>query len=173
MQIAAWCCRCTSNLRATKRIYFLPQTLLLCHVGQLVNHKDREGEDGWGGGQTEKQTRSKSDIQFSNETSSSSARDCFVSARVHSSNIYEHVLDYPFHITCNLEAGGTHGASVNSLWRLLLSLPISLIGYLSSFYSSIWYSEDELLLLCLGHIAQDKSWTIRTKYLFINATRSS
>lgn len=70
-------------------------------------------------------------------------------AGVQSSNIYEHVLDHLLHITCNLEAEGTLGAPVNSLWRLLLSLPISLIGYLSSFYSSLWYSEDVLLLLCL------------------------
>lgn len=54
-------------------------------------------------------------------------------------------------------------------FALFLSLPISLIGYLSLFHSSLWYSEDGLLLHCLGQKAQDKSWALR-KNLFINAT---
>lgn len=99
-----------------------------------------------------------------------------MSAEVRGSGINEHVLDHLFHITSNFEIEENPGRpSKKSLETIVLSLalpPISLIGYLSLFLPSVCYSEDQLLSWGeKREEARDKSWTPRTKYLFISGSR--
>lgn len=102
-------------------------------------------------------------------------------AEVRGSSINEHVLDHLLHVTSNFEREENLGRpSKKSSETIVLSLalpPIALIGYLSLFLPSVCNSEDQLLSWRAGGgkkeeeeaaaAAQDKSWTVRTKYLFI------